>query len=64
MKKASLIAFISVAIMALIQVSNIICNIIEYSDYMDSIGWIAQLLYLLSYCGVAYFFFKLYRMQR
>ena len=52
MKHASLIAFISVALMSLMQLYNLIYNIIEYGEYMDILGYVFPILYFCAYCGV------------
>lgn len=65
MKHASLIAFISVAVLAVMQLYSIIHSITnEYWEYMETITKVCQILYFLAYCGIGYFFFTLFRRQR
>ena len=64
MKHASLIAFISVALMSLMQLYNLIYNIIEYGEYMDIFGYVFPILYFCAYCGVGYFFLRLFIHQK
>ncbi len=64
MKHASLIAFISVAVMSLMQLINFIYNIIQYGEYMDIINYVFQVLYFFGYCGIGYFFLRLFIHQK
>ena len=64
MKKASLIAFISVAFIALLQLYNIIEDCTKYMEYMNAYTIILRVLHFVAYCGLAYFFFKLFKQQR
>lgn len=64
MKQASLIAFISVALLALLQLYNIIESCTKYIEYLNAFTLVLRVLYFFAYCGLAYFFFKLFKQQR
>lgn len=64
MKQASLIAFISIALIALMQLYSIINSCVEYWEYMKPIDLVFRILYFVAYCGIGYFFLKLFKQQR
>lgn len=64
MKQASLIAFISVALIALLQLYNIIESCTKYIEYLNVFSIVLRMLYFIAYCGLGYFFFKLFKQQR
>ena len=64
MKKASLIALVSVALLALLQLYNVIESFTKYMEYMSAFTLALRVVYFIAYCGLAYFFFKLFKQQR
>ena len=63
MKQASLIALISIALIALIQLYRII-SCVNYWKYMAPIDLVSNILCFVAYCGIGYFFLKLFKQQR
>lgn len=64
MKKASFIATISMLILIIVKLYIIIENYYYYGLVIIPRVFIFEILNLVAYCGIGYFFLKLYKQQR
>lgn len=48
----------------MMQLYSIINSSMEYWEYMKPIDLVFRILYFISYCGIGYFFLKLFKQHR